>query len=195
MFDFLFRWFDHLTRSVVWQSFASHFQWVDWVTAVFVLIGLVMGFKNGMMEELGGIVEVAIVNFLVFEYAEFIEKLIRSHAAVIPANAAKGVSFMVLAPLAWFVISWISSLFKNLFHADVAPPLRHLGGMAFGVVRLLIFLSFFSQFLLLLPYEQVKRSYAKGQSYSGEYVAQLAPKLHEVMANPLHTLLGKDKSA
>lgn len=184
-------WFHHLTQGMAWKSVLSHFQWVDWAAAVFVIVGLVKGIRNGLIGELGGILEISLISFVVFEYEEGLRRFIQGHVRAIPAETAGAVSFFILAMGAWLVVSWISKILKNLFHAEAVPSLRMIGGALFGVIRFVILFSFFSQFLLAFPYEKIKQSYDKGQSYSGETISKLAPKLYEMMSLPYHRMIGK----
>ena len=55
MFDKIFGWFESFVQGFALQSILQHFQWVDWLTVGFALLGIVMGIRSGMMGELGGI--------------------------------------------------------------------------------------------------------------------------------------------
>ncbi|MBI3312954.1 MAG: CvpA family protein [Candidatus Omnitrophica bacterium] len=191
MFDKIFGWFESFVQGFALQSILQHFQWVDWLTVGFALLGIVMGIRNGMMGELGGIIEISIVNFFVFEYRDWLKRFIMANVREIPVNVAEAVSFLVLAAAIWFVVSAIFGFLGKLFHAEVAPSLRMIGGAVLGVIRFLIVFSFFSQFILLLPFDKIKVSYYKGQSYTGEGISKIAPKLHEAISNPYHLFTGK----
>lgn len=184
MFDWFFKLFDKLTQSVVWDTLLSHFQWVDWFAGIFLIIGILYGLKNGLIAEIGEILELTIVIFIVHDQYGQLVHLMTKYMDYIPAVYRPPTAFVVTAAPVFSLVHFIFTQLKKLIHADVIKPLKYIGGVLLGAVHLLLFYSFLVQAILLIPSHDLKKSLDKGNSYTGEYIAKLSPAVYEIFKHP-----------
>lgn len=188
MLERIWQWFDQIIQNAIWHSVLSHFYWIDWLSMIFVTVGVIYGLRNGFMGEMAEILELFIINYFVFEYYERVGAFISVHLRQIPRNSLDATSFILTAAAAWAVMMLIVRVLKKLIHSEVSKPLRYLGGMVLGALHLFFLLSFLSQAMIRMPFYSIKKAFSEGSSYSGYYLAYLAPRLYQLIDKPV-TLL------
>ena len=182
--EWFFGWWDKLVQSVFWQSLTSNFQWVDWFTLIFLLAGIVYGLKNGVMAEIGEIIEIMIVIFVVHTYFERVSTVLLNYAPPFLKEYYKPASYIILGVFTWVIIGTMVRILKKLVHTQTAPLLRYAGGMVLGGLHLLIIWSFISQAILLFNLPTANKVYHEGGSYSGYFISQIAPDIYKMFARP-----------
>ena len=166
-----------VTDSWFWRYFFSHFGWVDWVLTAFVLVGLILGLKHGVSQELPRIAETLISIYITMEYYEFFAAWIARETPW-PESYARIFTFAALGFLSWLLLRLLFGIVGKLIHLEVAAPLQIAGGFFLGGVRYFFFFCFVSYLLALFPLDFIHRSY-QVQSWSGQTVSQIPEKLHE----------------
>lgn len=179
--DWFFSFLDHLQKTIVWQMVFSHFQWVDWFTLIFLLIGFFYGIRKGLMRELAEILEVVIVMFLAMKYAGPMENFIRDAVAFIPKDYAPGVAFILTTAGIGFLVLFIDRYLSKWFQAKAAGALRVVGGALLGLAHAMLFWSLMSHAILLLPLPKLKPIYESGKSYTGAAVKEIVPKVYNTV--------------
>ena len=184
MLDWVFGLFDKLAQTALLHYLAEHFQWVDWFAILFLVLGVVYGIQNGLLAEVAEIGQIMAVIYLTYEFIGTAANLIRNYLDFVPDDTAKAVAFIATGGCFWGLAALVFKLLRKFFHAQVAAPLRYLGGGLLGGFHLLIIFSFICQAILLLPYHPPKKAFEKGSSYSGRYIADLAPRIHDMVPRP-----------
>lgn len=195
MLDWIFSFFDKIAQNVAIRMIVEHFQWVDWFAALFIILGIVYGMQNGFICEIAEIVQIMAVIFLTLEFYERLKIVIQTLLTAIPDQMVSGVAYGLTGIAIWAALAVLYKYLAKIFHTDVPKPLRVGGGAVLGGVHLLIIFSFFCQAVILLPYQHAKKPLTGGTSYTGRYVAELAPRIHRMIAEPLKTILPESKKS
>lgn len=182
--EWFFNIIDAIVRNQVIASLFRGFSWVDWVTILFVLIGLIYGLKQGFFRVVAVALESCFVLWIVFA-------LERKFAAVLTANLAflKEASVRPFAYLLLLIVVSIGAIvidekLRGTFHTKLASPLKYTGGAIMGILLLLLYWSLISKFLMLLPVSRLHKPYSEGGSKSGYYVLAMAPKVYKFINAP-----------
>lgn len=195
--EWLFQSFERIAQSFIWKSFLSQFEWIDWVAALFLLIGLIYGIQNGLMGEIAEILELIVMIFVVHRYYEKVSLFLTENIKQLPDASVPAMSFILVTAAVWIVMRFVMRRVRKLVHSQMSVVLRSLGGALFGCVHLFLLLSFLCQALVLLPYKPIKRVFEEGNSFTGYYLGKLSPRVHDVIASPMAIFQpqSSDKSA
>ena len=172
---------DKLLQSFIWKSVLSHFQWVDWFTIVFILVGIIYGAKTGFFRVLVEILEMFGIIFLVLRYQPPFYKYISRLFTSAPQNILRVGSFLLISIGLFVAMRIVDKRLSQLFHTKLANPFRNVGGAVLGIFYALLIWSFFSQALLLGGSLKIKKIYESGNSVSGYKVKILAPALYNTV--------------
>ncbi len=182
--DFFWKWFDKITQVLITHSILAHFQWVDWITGVFLIAGIIYGFKSGLMRELAEIIETLAVVFLVFSFYKSLASLLKAHIKFIPSTTSDVIAFISLTILVWIPILYLDKKMQKVFHTKLAGPIKAFGGAIMGAAHVLLIWSLFSQAIVLLPFPKARKVYEKGSSSTGFFVKNIAVQAYELMGHP-----------
>ena len=166
-----------VTDSWFWRYFFSHFGWVDWVLTAFVLVGIILGLKHGLSQELPRLFETVISLYVTFEYYTFFSEWLARETPW-PESYARIFTFAALGFLTWFSLRLLFEIGGKLVHLEVASPFQMIGGLLLGGLRFFIFYCVVSYLLMLFPLDFIHRSY-QVQSWSGPVLSQAAPRIHD----------------
>lgn len=190
--EVVFQWIDRLTQNLIWQAVLTRFQWVDWGVFVLLAFGLIYGIKKGLMSEIGSILELSVVIYLVLEHYAAVGFLLKKYVA---KNAGIDTlvlpGFILLALAAAFAAGVVRYCMEKMIHTTTAKPLHILGGGLLGLVYAFILASFMAQAVLLTPFVKVKRAFEPEASLTGVYVARVAPQIHHTIQVTLSALKAK----
>ncbi len=188
----LTQWFHEILQAAFWHAFFTHFQWLDWITFVSVLLGLFMGMKKGLLREMVEIFELLIVITIVFEYTPEIAFLLKTGWTKISEGYARALAFFLLAVAVLLAVHFLDKIMQNWAHTQMIAPLRMVGGALLGGFHVLLLLSFFSQPILAIPVPAIRHLYQPENSLVGYGLSFLAPKAHQEMMQPIRLLQQKD---
>ena len=177
--DGFFGWADRWLQSVVWRSMLAHFQWVDWSAVIFFSLGLLYGARRGLMREIVEVLEMVFILYCVIEFFTVPETLLNTYLVFIPNTLTRPIAFLLTIILVWLAVALIDRLFQKLIRTQSPAFLRIVGGACLGAVHFLIILSLISQVALLLPWDSVVKSYRPENSFTGHYLARLAPRIDQ----------------
>ena len=166
-----------ITQSWFWQYFLSHFGWVDWMLTAFLLVGLILGLKNGASQELPRLVESAAAIYVTFEYHPLISDWLARETPC-PEAYARVIAFGFVGFASWFLLRLSFEIIGKFIHLEIVKPFQILGGALIGGLRYALFFSFISYLLVLLPLDWIHRSY-EVQSWSGQTLRQIPPQVYE----------------
>ncbi len=185
MIDWFFSWTDRFLQSFIWRSVLSNFQWVDWVTILVLILGILYGIKKGLMRELAEILEAVFILFIVFSYYKKLAFFIRDYFPFIPDGFAPAVAFSVLIIPLWFAVAFIDGKLAQLFHTKTIGPVRIIGGGLLGCFHIFLLWSFISQPIILMPVYRIRRVYEDGNSYTGDKVRTFAPRVYATLSQAM----------
>ncbi len=170
-------WFSTLTESWFWRYFISHFGWVDWTLSAFLLVGILLGLKNGLSREFPRFLESLISLYVTMEYYGFFAAWLARETPW-PEAYGRIFTFIFLWFLSGLVLRLLFEIIGRLVHLQIAAPFEWMGGLLGGGVRYFLFFSMVSYFLILLPLDWMQSSY-KVKSWSGPTLIQVPVKIHE----------------
>ena len=181
-------WFHHfienIFQGIFWRTLLARFQWVDWFTMAFGLIGMIYGMRRGLMREIIEILELVIIIFLIFTYSPTTTALFDTYLPQMTHRAIQPLGFILTTAFFWFAIAFIDGYLRKAVHAKMTGLVRTAGGALFGALHFIIIWSVISQALILMPMPYLTKLYEPGNSVSGEKIKNLAPKIHDMLTNP-----------
>lgn len=182
--DWLFSWIDKIIQAHIWHALFGGFSWADWLTVVFVIIGLAYGLKQGFFRCFAVTLETCLVIWLVFTWEKKFGTIIAQNLSFLKESQARPLAYILLLSVSGVLMMLIDGKLKNLFHTKLAGPLRVIGGAVMGVTMLLLFLSLITHAFFLLPVQALRRPYNEGGSKTGQFVEKAAPTVYRLMTHP-----------
>ncbi len=182
-------WFWQLVERFqkgVASSALQSFSPIDWILLLAIFWGLVQGSRKGFSDMFGKLLGIFLVSMLTLSFYPIGATYLNANLPGLSMKVAEPFAFFLLAIFLWLSISWCINLFGKLFRVEAQGLLKTLGGMTFGILRMLLLLSFLAQFLLFLPIESVQQIFKQGRTYTGYTISRLAPDLREFIVSPFH---------
>jgi uncharacterized membrane protein required for colicin V production len=180
--EWFWRLIDHFQKTVAGSALQT-FSTIDWIFLCAVLWGLVQGGRKGFSDMFGKLLGIFLVSMLTMS---FYEAGAVNFLSLLPIEVARPFSFILLTVFLWLSVSWSVNIFGKIFKVEAQGFLKTLGGMTFGVLRMMLLLSFVAQFLLFLPIESVQKVFKRGHTYTGYTISRFIPELHELILTPFH---------
>jgi uncharacterized membrane protein required for colicin V production len=183
--EWFWKMVDHLQKSVAGSALQS-FSLFDWVFLLAIFWGLVQGSRKGFSDMFGKLLAVFLVSMLTLSFYPSGAAYLNSNLPMLSMKVAEPFAFFLLTIFLWLSVSWCVNIFGKFLKVEAQGLLKTLGGMIFGVLRMLILLSFLAQFLLFLPIEPLQQIFKQGRTYTGYSIARFVPELHKAIVSPLH---------
>ncbi len=175
---------DHFQKSVAGSALQS-FSPIDWIVLLAIFWGLVQGSRKGFSDMFGKLLGIFLVSMLTLSFYPSGAVLLNSNLPVLSTKAAEPLSFFLWALFLWLSVSWCVNIFGRFLKIEAQGLLKTLGGMAFGVLRMILLLSFLAQFLLFFPSESLQEIFRPGRTYTGYTISRCVPDLHKLVVSPL----------
>lgn len=172
---------DYLQKSVAGTVLQSSSP-VDWIFLCLIFWGLVQGSRKGFSDMFGKLLGIFLVSMLTLSFYASGAAYITANLPALPLKVAEPISFFLLTIFLWLSISWCVNIFGKFLKVEAQGLSKTLGGMVFGVLRMMFLLSFFAQFLLFLPIEPLQQIFKQGRTYTGYTISRLVPDLHTIVA-------------
>ncbi|OGX11831.1 MAG: hypothetical protein A2351_00255 [Omnitrophica bacterium RIFOXYB12_FULL_50_7] len=188
--EWFWRLVDHFQKSVV-GSVLQGFSASDWTFSVLIFWGAIQGSRKGFSDMFGKLLGVFLVSMLTLSFYKIGAEKLVSFLPVFSVKVAQPLSFFLLSVCLWFVVSKGVDIFGKFFKIEALGILKTLGGMAFGILKMLLLLSFIAQFLLLLQVEPIQNVFSPGHTYTGYTISRFAPDLHKLVVSPFHKPVSK----
>lgn len=176
------RWIDRFIQQLAWESLAGRVQWVDWVLVIAIVGGMVYGSRRGLMRELVEILELNGISFVTLEYYPVVAKIFQNVLPASLSGLAYVTGFVLTAGAVWLTLGFVDSYLRKFFRSQLPPRLRRWGGSFLGMIHFVFVWSFISQAVLLTPIAVFQEPYSAKKSYSGEFLARLMPKIHQIIS-------------
>lgn len=176
---------DYLQKSLA-GSALQNFSMVDWILLLALFWGLVQGSRKGFSEMLGRLLGLFLVSMLTLSFYSGGAAYLSANLPVLPLELTEPFIFLLLGVSLWVSVSWCINVFGKILKVEAQGLLKTLGGMAFGVLWMMLLSSFLVQFLLLFPVESVHKTFKPGSTWTGYAISQFAPDLHKFVVSPFH---------
>ena len=176
---------DHFQKSVAGTAL-QNMSPIDWFFLLALLWGLIQGSRKGFSEMFGKLLGILLVSMLTLSFYEIgAEKLI-AQLSFLSLQVARPFSFFLLSVFLWISVAWVINIFGKFLRVEAQGILKTLGGMFFGILRMILLLSFIVQFLLFLPIEPVQQIFKQGRTYTAYTISRCAPDLHKLLMSSFH---------
>ena len=181
--EWFWRLIDHFQKSVAGSALQS-FSPTDWIFVAAIFWGLVQGSRKGFSDMFGKLLGIFLVSMLTLSFYPSSAAYLTANLPVLSKKTTEPISFFLLTLFLWISVSWCINIFGKFLREDSHGLLKTLGGMALGILRMMLLLSFLAQFLLLLPIESVRQVFKPGRTYTGYTISRFVPDLHKLVVMP-----------
>lgn len=181
--EWFWKMIDHFQKSAAGSALQS-FSPIDWVLLIAIFFGLVQGSRKGFSDMFGKLLGVFLISMVTLHFYELGAESLVSLLPVFSIQVARPLSFFLLGVCSWLVVSRVVDMIGKFFKVEAQGFLKTLGGMIFGGLRMVLLLSFLSQFLLFLPIEPLQNVFKPGRTYTGYTISRFAPDLHQWIMSP-----------
>jgi len=182
--EWLWQLVDHFKKSMAGSALHS-FSPLDWILLVAIFWGLIQGSRKGFSDMFGKLFGIFLVSMLTLSLYGFGAENLVVLIPLLPMKIAEPFSFVLWSICIWLIVSAGVSFFGRFFNLEAKGLFKTLGGMVLGVLRMMLLLSFFVQFLLFLPIEPLQKMFKQGHTYTGYTISQLVPSLHKFVTGSL----------
>ncbi|MCX6167852.1 MAG: CvpA family protein [Ignavibacteriales bacterium] len=149
--------------------------YLDYIIFIVIIIGFLLGFKDGLVRKIIGLIGLILGVFLAFQFSHKVGKLL------IPFfNNDEYLSSVIAGITIFLVIILIASLLKRVIHPfdKVNRFLNQFLGGVIGVVQISFFLSALFLFLNIFSFPN---STQRENSWSYNFVLNLIPKSIDIV--------------
>ncbi|MFA7255040.1 MAG: CvpA family protein [Candidatus Omnitrophota bacterium] len=181
--EWFWKMYDHLQKSVA-GSALQNFAPTDWIFLCLIFWGLVQGSRKGFSDMFGKLLGIFLVSMLTLSFYLKAGAFLNANLPVFPLKVAESISFFLLTLFLWLSVSWSLNIVGKFLRVEAQGILKTLGGMIFGVLRMMLLLSFLAQMLLFLPIEPLQQIFKQGRTFTGYAIAQFVPHLHTLVVSP-----------
>ncbi|MFH1800924.1 MAG: CvpA family protein [Candidatus Omnitrophota bacterium] len=182
---------DRFQKGIAGSALHS-FALTDWVFLFLILVGLAWGGRKGFSDMFGKLLGIFLVSMLTLS---FYQKVAKKFLSFFPIRFAEAAAFFLLAVFLWISIAWCLNIFGKFFKIEAQGFLKTLGGVIFGVLRMVLLVSFVVQFLLFLPFEPVQKIFKRGRTYAGYAISRIVPDLHVLVMTPFRKPTSRKSAA
>ena len=176
--------FRKIYEGIMWRTLLAQFDWVDWFTVGFVILGIAYGSRKGFMREIVEITELLLVIFLAYTYKEIFFSFLKTILPSFTNRILEPVVLSVSLTLFWFLVAFLDGHLQKVIHAKTLPGLKVTGGAFLGILHFLLIWSLISQILIVMPYLKFSKMYEKGNSVSGQSIKEFIPFIYDVLTQP-----------
>lgn len=156
--------------------------YIDYIIIVIVLVGFLLGFKDGLVRKIIGLVGLIVGVVLAYKFAAPLGKLLNSFF-----NHDEYLANVIAGILIFLTVILIASVMKRIIH-PVDKVNRLLNQTLGGIIGAIQITFFVSAVLLFLNIFQVPSGYQRAGSLTYNFVSNLIPKTVDLLigrsANP-----------
>ncbi len=120
--------------------------WFDLVVLCLLTYGSIIGFKRGLIVELGSLISLFIGLIGVFRYSSNLSELINSIFSW-PSFINYTISFVVIFFSISYIISMFAKLITKAIKISVLSLFNRISGLVFGILKYILILSFMIFFI------------------------------------------------
>lgn len=181
--EWFWQMIEYLQKNAAFSA-VQGFSPIDWIVVVAIFWGLAQGSRKGFSEMFGKLLGIFLVSMLTLSFYTRVAASLNASLSVLSMKVAEPFAFFLLTIFLWITVSWCINIFGKFFKVEAQGILRTLGGMVFGVLRMVLLLSFLVQLLLLLPIESIQKTFKPGHTYTGYTLSRAVPDLHKIIVMP-----------
>ncbi len=163
------------------NEFLTRLTWVDYVTAMVVLRGLFVGYRDGIFPEILRIASYLATVLVAFYFYEPLGQWITLQTFFNNATST-ALAFVGLIIAGLITTKILRSILLKLLKVGQGPFFLRLVGMVFGALRWVIVLSFIFMMIDHSPLTQLKKD-IHTRSIVGEWVSQMGPVMFDYMGH------------
>ncbi|MEI7751433.1 MAG: CvpA family protein [Candidatus Omnitrophota bacterium] len=182
--EWLWQLVDHLKKNMAGSALHS-FSPLDWVILAAIFWGLIQGSRKGFSDMFGKLLGIFLVSMLTLSLYVFGAENLVMLTPLLPMKIAEPFSFVLWSICIWLIVSSAVAFFGRFLKLEAQGLFKTLGGMVLGVLRMMLLLSFFVQFLLFLPIKPLQNIFKPGRTYTGYTISRLVPGLHELVTGSI----------
>jgi len=144
--------------------------YLDYITIVIILIGFLLGFKDGLVRKIIGLLGLIFGIGLAFQFSGSVGKLLIRFF-----NNDEYLSSVIAGILIFFVVIIIATIIKRIVHPfdKVNRLINQVLGGVIGAVQIIYFMSAVFLFLNIFGFPKTEQ---KDNSFSYNFVLNLIPK-------------------
>ncbi len=121
------------------------FNWLDWLMLLFIIASLIVGYIQGMVRQVIGLIALYIAVVLAAQYYLPISDWLRAMMAQPTSRFLNAIVFFIIVVFVWLIISWLAFDAYRSTKLQMFPILDQIGG------AILSLLTLFLSAILLLP--------------------------------------------
>jgi uncharacterized membrane protein required for colicin V production len=183
--EWFWRMIDHLQKNAAITAL-QNLSPVDWFVLAVIFWGMLQGSRKGFSEMFGKLLGMFLVSMLTLGFYPGGALYVNANLPVLSLKVAEPFVFFLLSVFLWVSVSWGINIFGKFLKVEAQGVLKTLGGMVLGVLRMVLLLSFFAQFLLLIPIASLQQIFKPGNTRTGYTISRVAPDLHRLITSPFH---------
>mgnify|MGYP001577771153 CR=1 FL=1 len=156
--------------------------YLDYIILIIIIIGFLLGFKDGLVRKIIGLIGFIIGIILAFQFSSYVGKYLAAFF-----NDDEYLSSVIAGITIFLVVILISSLIKRVVHPfdKVNRFINQFVGGIIGVVQIAFFLSAIFLFLNIFSFPNISQ---RNNSLSYNFVLDLIPK-------SIDLIIGKNSKA
>ncbi|MDD4142521.1 MAG: CvpA family protein [Bacteroidales bacterium] len=165
--------------------------WIDIVIAVFCLIGLIGGIKDGFIKSVSKLIALAVGIWAAIRFSDFVTKFfmtkfpkLQEAASQIPSQVINIIAFILVFVVVILVINLIGKMLDKVSEMAALKGVNKLLGAIFGILKwtlifsLLIYvLNIFNLANIIIPEK------TRNESFLYEHVEKIVPKISDMFVN------------
>ncbi len=173
-------------KKYIAGSALQSFGVIDWIIFAALFWGLVRGSRKGVVDMFNKLIGIFFVSVLTVSFYQFGAENIVLLIPALPMGVAQPFAFVLYGVCLWLIIYSSINFIARYLKLEAQGLFKTLGGICFGILHMLLLLSFLSQFLLFLPFESVQNSFKQGRTYTGYSVSQIVPGIQSFFTNAIY---------
>jgi uncharacterized membrane protein required for colicin V production len=158
----------------------SHFNVVDLVALILILLGLIRGFMKGLSGELAGLLGAAAAFAGAWYFYTPLGHFLADQTRL-SEPAATATAFVLALTGAYLAMRILRIVLRSLMEFSFKGKLEKIGGLLAGGIRMTVVVTALTLLMTLWPHEYLHRLFAE-ESAIGRFVFQQLGPVYEKMA-------------
>lgn len=117
------------------------FNWLDFILIVLLLVGMAIGYAQGLLRQVIGLAALYIGAVIATQYFQVLSRGIANFLNTSPDQLTNAVCFFVILFAIMGIINFLAFDAYRVTRLNIFPLLDHLGGMIIGLTSMWILLS------------------------------------------------------
>ena len=158
----------------------SHFNIVDIVALILILLGLVRGFMNGLSGELAGLLGAAAAFAGAWYFYTPLGNLLADKTRL-SERATVAVAFVLALIGAYMAMRILRLVLRHVMEFSFKGKIEKIGGMLAGGIRMTVVATALVLLMTLWPHEYLHRLFAEESVFGGFVFEKLGPVYEKIV--------------